>query len=415
MKEKLVKNLPLRLLALTIAAVLWLIVVNVDDPIGTRTYSGIKVTATNEDAITNGGRSYRIMANTDLVSVKIQAKRSVLNSLRVEDIIVTANMQELSLGTLVPLVVSIPRFEGEYDEAITTPHNMQVKIEENASKRFPITPKTQGNVRGGFAISSTSVSPETVTLQGPESIINRIDRVVAEVNVSGAAKDTGFPSELVLYASDDSVIDSTALSDNLGGEGVTVNVTINAVKRIPLYFDTSAIIMEEGYFLGEVIHEPKEIQVVGEEEALKQIKEIRIPKEVLDIPNLSEKKEVVVDIMPYLPKDIQLVEENGGSVIVTIFVEEEGTKTVIIPSGSIQAINVPVGLKWNYGDIEEVTLRIVGAEDVLNELTLDAQSVYINLTNFQSVGAHEVPVEVNLPEGTSLVGEVMLSVNLVKE
>ena len=415
MKEKLIKNLPLRLLALTIAAVLWLIVVNVDDPIGTRTYSGIKVTATNEDAITNGGRSYRIMANTDLVSVKIQAKRSVLNSLRVEDIIVTANMQELSLGTLVPLVVSIPRFEGEYDEAITTPHNMQVKIEENASKRFPITPKTQGNVRGGFAISSTSVSPETVTLQGPESIINRIDRVVAEVNVSGAAKDTGFPSELVLYASDDSVIDSTALSDNLGGEGVTVNVTINAVKRIPLYFDTSAIIMEEGYFLGEVIHEPKEIQVVGEEEALKQIKEIRIPKEVLDIPNLSEKKEVVVDIMPYLPKDIQLVEENGGSVIVTIFVEEEGTKTVIIPSGSIQAINVPVGLKWNYGDIEEVTLRIVGAEDVLNELTLDAQSVYINLTNFQSVGAHEVPVEVNLPEGTSLVGEVMLSVNLVKE
>jgi len=415
MKEKLIKNLPLRLLALTIAAVLWLIVVNVDDPIGTRTYSGIKVTATNEDAITNGGRSYRIMANTDLVSVKIQAKRSVLNSLRVEDIIVTANMQELSLGTLVPLVVSIPRFEGEYDEAITTPHNMQVKIEENASKRFPITPKTQGNVRGGFAISSTSVSPETVTLQGPESIINRIDRVVAEVNVSGAAKDTGFPSELVLYASDDSVIDSTALSDNLGGEGVTVNVTINAVKRIPLYFDTSAIRMEEGYFLGEVIHEPKEIQVVGEEEALKQIKEIRIPKEVLDIPNLSEKKEVVVDIMPYLPKDIQLVEENGGSVIVTIFVEEEGTKTVIIPSGSIQAINVPVGLKWNYGDIEEVTLRIVGAEDVLNELTLDAQSVYINLTNFQSVGAHEVPVEVNLPEGTSLVGEVMLSVNLVKE
>ena len=415
MKEKLVKNLPLRLLALTIAAVLWLIVVNVDDPIGTRTYTGIKVTPTNEDAITNGGRSYRILNNTEFVSVKIQAKRSILNALRVEDIMVTANMQELSLGTLVPLVVSIPRFEGEYDEAITAPHNMQVQIEENASKRFPITPKTQGNVRGGFAISSTSVSPETVTLQGPESIINRIDRVVAEVNVSGAAKDTGFPSELVLYASDDSVIDSTLLSDNLGGEGVTVNVAISAVKRIPLIFDTSAIIMQEGYFLGELMYEPKEIQVVGEEDALKQIKEIHIPKDVLDIPNLSEKQEVVVDIMPYLPKDIQLVEENGGSVVVTIFVEEEGTKTVIIPSGSIQAINVPAGLKWNYGDTEEVTLRIVGSEDVLNGLTLDAQSVYINLTNFQTVGAHEVPVEVNLPEGASLVGEVMLSVNLVKE
>ena len=415
MKEKLIKNLPLRLLAFIIAAFLWWVVVNVDDPIATRTYHDISVSVVNEDVITNAGRTYRIIDQTDIVSVKVQAKRSVLNKLRGEDIIVTADMRELSLGTQAPLTVSIPRFEGEYREAITSPYNMQIQIEENASKRFPIIPKAQGNVRGGFAISAISVSPETVTLQGPESVINRIDKVVAEVNVSGAAKDTGFPSELVLYAADDSVIDSTLLTSNVGEEGITVNVTINPVTRMPLRFDTSAIVMREGYFLDDVAYEPQEVQVVGNKEAVELIKEILIPKEVLEVEDLAEKKEMVVDITPYLPEGIQLVEENGGSVIVMIHVEMEGTKTITIPSGSIQAINVPAGIKWNHGDTEEVTLRIVGAEYILNGLTLDAESVYINLTNFQTVGTHQVPVEVNLPEGATLVGEVMLSVNLFEE
>ena len=415
MKEKLIKNPPLRLLALAIATILWLVVVNLDDPVMTRNYTAIKVSVTNANAITNNGRSYSIIDNTDIVNVRIQAKRSILNTLRTEDIIVEANMRELSLGTQIPLVVSIPRFEGQYEEAITTPRNMQVKIEENASKRFPITPKTQGNVRGGYAISSTSVSPETVTLQGPESVINRIDRVVAEVNVSGAAKNTGFPSELVLYAADDSVIDSTLLTSNIGEDGITVNVTINPVKRVPLRFDTSAIEMREGYYLGNIDYEPQEIQVVSENENIDELKEISIPKEILSMQDLAEKKEIVVDITPYLPKNLHLVEENGGSVIVTIHVEEDGAKIITIPSGSIQAINVPVGMKWNYGDTEEVTLRITGPEAVLNRLTLDAESVYINLTNFQTVGVHLVPVEVNLPEGTELVNKVVLSVNLVKE
>jgi len=415
MKEKLIKNPPLRLLALAIATILWLVVVNLDDPVMTRNYTAIKVSVTNANAITNNGRSYSIIDNTDIVNVRIQAKRSILNTLRTEDIIVEANMRELSLGTQIPLVVSIPRFEGQYEEAITTPRNMQVKIEENASKRFPITPKTQGNVRGGYAISSTSVSPETVTLQGPESVINRIDRVVAEVNVSGAAKNTGFPSELVLYAADDSVIDSTLLTSNIGEDGITVNVTINPVKRVPLRFDTSAIEMREGYYLGNIDYEPQEIQVVSEDENIDELKEISIPKEILSMQDLAEKKEIVVDITPYLPKNLHLVEENGGSVIVTIHVEEDGAKIITIPSGSIQAINVPVGMKWNYGDTEEVTLRITGPEAVLNRLTLDAESVYINLTNFQTVGVHLVPVEVNLPEGTELVNKVVLSVNLVKE
>ena len=394
---------------------LWLIVVNVDNPINTRTYLGIKVKVTNAEVITNAGRSYRVIDNTDIVSVKVKAKRSVLNVLNAENIMVEANMKELSLGTQVPLSVSISGFEGLYSEATTTPQNMQVQIEENASKKFPIISKTRGDVRGGFAVGTTSVNPETVTLQGPESVINRIDKVVAEVNVSGVAKDVVIPSELVIYDADENVIDATVLTNNLGEDGVTVSVKINEVKKIPLRFETSGITVAEGHVLGHVEAEPSEVQVAGTKRKVEELKEIFIPKEVLSVKNLSEKTEVVVDITPYLPEGIQLVDENAGSVAVTIHVEQGGTKTITIPSGSIKVINIPPGMKWSHEDTEEVTLRIAGSDDVLNELTLDAESVYINLVNFQTVGVHQVPVEVNLPPGASLVGEVVILVNLVKE
>lgn len=51
MQKRITKNLTLKILAFLIAVFLWLIVVNIDDPVDDKTFSNIPVQVTHEEVI----------------------------------------------------------------------------------------------------------------------------------------------------------------------------------------------------------------------------------------------------------------------------------------------------------------------------------------------------------------------------
>lgn len=416
MKKILTKNLLLKILAFVFAVFLWLIVVNVDDPVESNRFTGIKVTVLHGEVVTNKGRTYRIKEDSDTVAVTVSAKRSVLSKITSGDIKVTADMKELNLASQVPLKATLARYEGEYVSAVTSPLNMQVAIEENASNKFPITPVPKGMVQDGYTLGTLKVSPEQVTIGGPESIVNQIAKVVAEVSVTGLRDNRTKRSELILYDANNNMIDTTLLTMNIGEEGVMVDISVNKIKGLKLEFDTSLITPGAGYFVGEVEYVPQEIKVTGAESALTKHDSIHVPKEALNLSGITARTEKLVDITPYLPKDVQLVDENGGSVVVTINVDQGGIRSINVPVSSINVINAPEGFKWNYTSTEDITVKISGEKEILEKISLNSKNVSINLVNCQSVGTFQVPVEIKpLPEGCSLIDEVMVEVTLEKE
>ena len=56
MKNLFTKNLGLKIVSVLGAFILWLVVVNVDDPIISKTYTGIAVEVLNEDVLTEQGK-----------------------------------------------------------------------------------------------------------------------------------------------------------------------------------------------------------------------------------------------------------------------------------------------------------------------------------------------------------------------
>ena len=102
MKTKLFNNLLLKILSVVGAIVLWLVVVNIDDAVDSRPLRNIKVNMVNMDAITSQGQMCRIEEGTDVVDLTVYARRSVLNSLKASDFVVTADMQkDLQFGSMV--------------------------------------------------------------------------------------------------------------------------------------------------------------------------------------------------------------------------------------------------------------------------------------------------------------------------
>ena len=396
MKKSLTNNIGLKLLAFLFAFMLWLLVVNIDDPVDTKTFDSIPVTIEHAEVVTQDQRSYQVLDGTDTVSVTVSATRSVLEKISAENIVATADMRELYLESQIPIEITIPGYE--FENATANPRNVQVKIEQNKSDTFPITVTTTGTVRDGYVLGNVQADPERVTVNGPESVIDRISKVVAQVNVSGLSEDSSIDAVLTYYDSDNDEISAEQLANNLGTTGVKVNVTLYHTARIPVTVDTSGVTAADGYSISEVTWTPEEIQLAGEEEVLDALESIRIPADAVDITSISQRTEQTVDITPYLPEGTRLVDENGNNILVTARVAREGTKSFDIPVGSITVDNLSDSLTVSgYGSGDDLEVHIGGPQEQLNSLQLSDLAVSIDLKDCTKAGDYEVPVTITLP------------------
>lgn len=396
MKKSLTNNIGLKLLAFIFAFMLWLLVVNIDDPVDTKTFDDIPVSIEYTEVVTQDQRSYQVLDGTDTVNVTVSATRSVLEKISAENIVATADMRELYLESQIPIEITIPGYE--FETATASPRNVQVKIEQNKSDTFPITVTTTGTVRDGYVLGNVQADPERVTVNGPESVIDQISKVVAEVNVSGLSSDSSIDAVLTYYDEDNNEISAEQLANNLGTTGVKVNVTLYHTARIPVTVDTSEVTAADGYSISEVTWTPEEIQLAGEEEVLDALEEIRIPADAIDITSISQRTEKTVDITPYLPEGTRLVDENGNNILVTARVAREGTKSFDIPVGSITVNNLDDALTVSgYGSGDDLEVHIGGPQEQLNSLELSDLAVSIDLKNCTEAGEYEVPVTITLP------------------
>ena len=96
MRNKIIKNLGLKILALVTAIVLWLIVVNINDPVISTTFSGVPVEILNANLLTAEGKVYEVLEGTDEISITVSAKRSILDYLNNGNLHATADIAELN-------------------------------------------------------------------------------------------------------------------------------------------------------------------------------------------------------------------------------------------------------------------------------------------------------------------------------
>ena len=416
MKDRWKNNLGIKIMAVLFAVLLWWTVVNVDDPIGTKKFQ-VEVGILNAEVVTNEGKSYQIINNTKNVTVTVKARRKVLDEIKSSNIIATADFRELQ-GASVPIRVKINGFEGDYEEAMANPRNLQIQTEITETKTFPITVATIGDVREGYVLDkvNTVAKPKSIEISGPKSSLGRIAKVVAKVDVSELSKDTTLSAEVIYYDSADNIIDKSLLSSNCDKNGVSVDVKLLSTKQLPVSFDTSKIIPGEGYVFSGITFEPQTILVAGKTDVLNAVTQIDVGAEALQKEAIVANEEVVVDVSPYLPQEISLVDEAAGSVVVNIVVEKAGAKTLSLPVRSVKVNNAPEDFELTYDGGQTVNLQFEGAKDVLEGLTIEKIIATIDLAEYKEAGTYEIPVQViDLPEQCVYLGDATIQITLTRK
>ena len=76
--NKIFNNIGLKILAVIFSVLLWLVSVNINDPVDTEVYRNIPVELENTSLLTEEGLTYQVLDDTDRVTVTVRASRSVL-------------------------------------------------------------------------------------------------------------------------------------------------------------------------------------------------------------------------------------------------------------------------------------------------------------------------------------------------
>lgn len=380
MKNKLLRNWGLKLCSFLIAAVLWLIVTNINDPVGTFRVYNVPVVLQNTDLITNSGQVYEVLDHTDVIDVvTIQAKRSIIDSLDESNIIAVADVNELTNLNTVAIKLSTNKYNDKLESIRGNIDNVKLNIEAEKTKTLPLRAVTIGTVKEGYMVGDISTEQNLIEITGPESVISQVKRATVTVNVSGFTNNIGTDSPIRLYDENDKIIDVDSIVKNINKVRVTVEIL--ELKTVDINWKSTGI-PGRGYMAtGEIQAGRNSVTIAGRSKAIANINSIDIPESVLDITGAAENLETIVDLTDYLPDGVILAEEDfKGRVNVTVVVEPVVERVASIALDRIQIVNVPEGFNVEIDmedDAHDITL--VGLESDLNELDLSTIQATVDI------------------------------------
>lgn len=394
--KKITNNLGLKILAALFAVALWIVVVNIDDPLKTKTYT-TSVVPINEDYITDQGKYYEWLDGNNTVTFKVSALRSIMAKLTSSDFTAIADMEKIECDEdgnyRVPVTITTSKY-GSSDVTISSKQlYLEVALEDLGICQKAITATTRGNVADGCAIGDVQiVGSNVLKISGPSSVVSQIDTVVAVINVEGMSSDVTDSVVPVLYDADGNVINTAKLKLSLST--VTISAQILNTKDVPVEFSTTGKV-EDGYVVTDIEASLDNVRIKGESAVLNTVNKITIPSEVLDVTDLTEDLETTVDITSYLPSGTSLVLKTDAKIEVKVKVEPIVTKTFELPVTGLAVDGLRDGYSIQYNQ-DMFEIEVGGAESAMSDLTAKDITGAINLSGF---GTGEHQVEVNLTIG----------------
>ncbi len=419
MKKALTSNFGLKIISVIAAFILWMIVVNIDDPMITRSYSGIPVEIINTEDITDQKKTFEILDNTDTISVLVHAKRSVIEDMSRDYIRATADMKELTDLNTIPIEVRSARFSDRIDTLTPVTRNVRVQIEELGIKRIRISAETVGEPEEGYVAGSAVPSVNILSVSGPASLVEKISYAGAMVDVTGLKSDisTNVPVELFDEDSNritDSMIEASVIE-------VHVDVKILEVRTVPITYGHITGVPADGYQItGSVLLSPDTVDIAGSGKDFAAVEAIEIPDDVISVAGATSNIETVIDLNRYLPASAVFADPAfDGMVTVTVIIGGVSERVLSVPGINVSITNVPEGYTAMFMDAAGYKeVKVHGLSDTLKQIDPNSVTGIVNATSAIPVdiaaqglplqGTYTGEVVFNLPSGVSITEPVYM-------
>ena len=304
-----------------------------------------------------------------------------------EDFVAEAPFSEKSNVDAVPIYVKFRNSKYDKDcEISQKTMSMKLEIENIVTKTYEIEINQTSGLTSSYYLGKESIEPSSVTVSAPESVINQIKHVGADVDLSSHTGDFTTQLNIKYYTATGTLAD---MKSNVKTDTDTVNYT---AKVYP------------------VREEKNTLKIAGP--GAEQIESIVFPDELINISGASSDISVSVDVSAQLPSGVFLCSENDSTMNVTAKIEKLVTSTYRIPISEIDKNNIPDGYSAEIVQ-SSINITLSGLQKYHDSFNVNNLNAYVDLKNTVE-GNNEVIVKFTLPEGLRVVSEVRVNVLITK-
>ena len=421
MKKWITNNLGLKILALFVSVGLWIIAININDPVSENTYT-VNVTLQNSGVLSSAGKYFEVKDNSDRIKVVVRGTRTALSQFNQADIVATADMSKITEDNLVPIELSTTKQSDKIEGIRSESQYVKLALEDVRRLQMPIEVKVLNDPADGYILGVTQTSQNVVILSGPESIINQVESAAVEIDVSGATTDVKISLPIHLYSEEDDIIDTSKVNMSVQEISTTASILQKAV--VPLIAIPQGT-PTQGYVLNGIIEGlPTEITIAGKSNIVSKIPYIDI-SESLDVNDIYQDTSYEININDYLPDGVSLVGTvgNNGILDISVGVDKESEKTIVLDPEAIQVIGVPEGFSATVSDLEnDVEVPVSGLKSLLDAVDESKLVPIINVDKYLSnnemtieKGHLDIPLDITLPDNVRLSREVKVRITITEE
>ena len=397
----LTNNLWLKVLALVLAFVLWVLVAQINNPVKTLTYNNVKVTLVGTNILESEGKVYQVLNNSDTAKVTVRAPESVINSITASDITAIADLSQLNEDGTVPIIYTLDRAE-----SITADHDvLSISVENRVTKYVNIYSQTVGSVGEGCVQGKVNLERNRIEITGPESAVDRVSYAQVTIDLDNAVKTISADMEIILYDTKGNRVESDTIVKQT--DYVTVTVTILSTKTVPVYASTTGEPADGYVFTGDITVNPGVVTVAGDTSVLNNITRIDIANPV-DITNARENKTATYNLTEFLHAGVTFEDPDfDDEVSVTAFVEKKAEKTLTLAADHFTLTDIPDGYEAEIAGDEEITVRLTGLDTELNAVSAESLRGIVEIDSYLSsvygddysgITFANIPVRFNLSE-----------------
>ena len=358
-------NLVLKISSLAVAFLVWIIVVNVSNPIVTRNIS-VPLNVVNANIITDAGKTYSLMgANSVTVSYEVRSRDQ--SRISASDFNASIDLGDMyDITGAVPIAVEVVNNKDLIIGAVASkPSIVRVSIEDLQRKEFTLTTKITGTPSDGFSVGEVKLDKTNVVVTGPVSVIGQISQIGVEIDVSGLDSDESGRAELKYFDANGNafVISDSRVSKSFDNVGYSL-VMLNG-RTLALNFDVGGT-AAQGYKFTGAESTTKSIQVRGQPEVLEGLDSITVPASALSVEGATGDVNITVDIKNFLPANVTAVGDT--KVNVTLKVEALDKKSLTLTVNDLNIVGAKPGVATSIVP-EKITVVVSGLSANLESVT----------------------------------------------
>lgn len=376
------------LISVACAFLLWLYVISVVSPGSSETFYNIPVVMQGQGALES--RNLIIMkGGSPTVTLELSGNRTDLLELNSYNITVTADLSKIydagehSLNYTISYPGNIA--SNAIEELSRSPGTLDIYVEWIVEKEVPIKINWMGAVPATHIAyrEERELSHEKITVRGPSSIVEKVDRAEIDVDLEGKTEPLTQTHRFILVDEHGNEVDSELLETSADGTKVTqVELTVMILQKmeVPLWVEVI-----DG---GGATKETASIRILTTGKGSRQINSITVAglPSALELIDLEEPL-ITIDLAEYLGDADVIVPLTFTSNIKNVTQVTEVLVEIRFPAlqtrefklDKILPVNVPEKMEATV-ETQELIVQVRGPKELVEKMTEDDLVVTVDLT-----------------------------------